>query len=96
MIAKVVQVKPTSDFKVFVYFDDGKIKLFDMNPYLGKGVFQQISSLHDFTYKCTVLNGTLAWDLSGMFDPNHCLDIDPVTVYRDGVNVADPLKQDIA
>jgi hypothetical protein len=92
MVPKVVQVKPTSDFKVFVYFDDGKIKLFDMNPFLNKGVFQQISNATDFIDKCTVMNGALAWDLSGRFDPANCLDIDPVTIYRDGVSVEDPLK----
>lgn len=62
MIPKVIQVKPTNDFKVFVYFDDGKIKLFDMGPHLGKGVFKQISKLEDFFDKCTVMNGALAFD----------------------------------
>jgi hypothetical protein len=96
MLHTVIQVKPTKDFKVYVYFDDGKIKLFDMNPHLGKGVFQQISDVDDFMEKCTVINHTLAWDIGGNFDPHKCLDIDPETIYSAGVEVADPLGEDVA
>ena len=38
MLPSVIQVKPTQDPKVYVYFCDGKIKLFDMKPHLGDGV----------------------------------------------------------
>ncbi|MFK5283368.1 DUF2442 domain-containing protein, partial [Lacticaseibacillus paracasei] len=53
MLHTVIQVKPTQDFKVYVYFDNGKIKLFDMAPLLGKGVFKQISEIDVFIEKCT-------------------------------------------
>lgn len=96
MLHTVIQVKPTKDFKVYVYFDDGKIKLFDMNPHLGKGVFQQISDVDSFMDKCTVINHTLAWDIGGNFDPHKCLDIDPETIYSTGVDVVDPLKNGVA
>lgn len=91
MLHTVVQVKPTQDFKVYVYFSDGKIKLFDMSPHLGKGVFTQISDIKVFMDKCTVINHTLAWDLGGNFNPYKCLDIAPDTIYEDGIEVADPL-----
>lgn len=93
MLHYVIQVVPTQDFKVYVYFNDGKIKLYDMNPLLNQGVFQNISDLDSFTEKCTVLNHTLAWDLSGTFDPKNCIDIDPETIYNDGIDVADPLEK---
>lgn len=93
MVPTVVQVKPNNDFTVYVYFGDGKIKLFDMEPIIKKGgVFKQISSAKDFVEKCTVLGGTLAWDTGGNFDPHHCLDIAPETVYVEGKDVADPLE----
>jgi hypothetical protein len=38
----VIQVLPRKDFKVYVYFDDGKIKLYEMAPLLGKGVLKKI------------------------------------------------------
>ena len=96
MLKKVVQVRPNSDFTVHVYFEDGHIKLFDMTPYLNKGVFQQISDLDSFLKKCTVINGTLAWDLSGKFDSSQCLDMDSETIYADGKSVSDPLEQKTA
>lgn len=93
MIPKVVQAKPNPDFTVYVYFADGNIKLYDMKPLLAQGgVFQKISAEDDFISKCTVMNGTLAWDLSGKFDPSNCLDVDPVTIYSNGISVSDPLE----
>lgn len=62
MMHSVVQVYPTKDFKVYVYFVDGKIKLFDMSLLFGKGVFKQISDIKNFIEKYTVLNHTLASD----------------------------------
>ena len=94
MFHSVIQVKPTQEFKVYVYFDDGKIKLFDMTSLLGKGVFKQISDIDAFLEKCTVLNQTLAWDVGGNFDEYHCIDIDPETIYSTGIDVADPLSFD--
>lgn len=88
---KVIQVIPTSDYKVYVYFEDGKIKLFDMAHLIGIGVFAPLSDINVFKTKCTVLNNTLAWDLQGNRDVFNCLDIDPLTIYQDGVDVSDPL-----
>jgi hypothetical protein len=91
MIKTVIQVLPKEDFKVYVYFSDGKVKLFDMNPLLEKGVFKSISNTNDFMNKCTVMNGTLAWDIAGNFNEWKCLDIDPETIYKEGEDVVDPL-----
>jgi Protein of unknown function (DUF2442) len=97
MLKKVIQVKPNSNFTVYIYFSDGKIKLFDMKLFLNKGVFSQISDLDSFLNKCTVMNGTLAWDLSGKFDPTNCIDIDPETIYSMAEDVAsNPLDQESA
>ena len=96
MIRTVIQVLPKDDFKVYVYFDDGKIKLFDMAHLIGQGVFQKISHLNDFIEKCTVLNGTLAWDLDGKFDGYNCIDIAPETIYEKGQDVSDPLGNSAA
>lgn len=32
--------------------------------------------------ECTVMNGTLAWDVSGNRDCSQCLDIDPDMLYE--------------
>ena len=96
MTPDVIQVIPTKEFRVYVYFADGKIKLFDMSSYVGQGVFKQISVIGAFISKCTVINHTLAWDVGGNFDENNCIDIAPDTIYESGLNVADPLVRDVA
>lgn len=86
----VLQVIPRDDFKVYVFFNDGKIKLYDMSHLIGKGVFDKISDIEIFKNTCTVLNHTLAWDIFGNRDEYNCLDIDPETIYANGVDVEDP------
>lgn len=88
----VVQVIPQSDFSVFVYFSDGIIKKYDAKPLLEKGVFKKISDIKVFIERCTVMNRTLAWDISGTYDPYNCLDIDPETIYENSITVSDPLS----
>lgn len=88
----VIQVIPRNDFKVYVYFNDGKIKLFDVSHLIGRGVFDQISDIEIFKKTCTVLNHTLAWDLLGNRDEYQCLDLDPESIYEDGIDVDDPTK----
>lgn len=90
-IKSVVQVFPQDNYTVYVYFDDGRIKLYDMAPLIGKGVFSKIADIDTFTDKCTVLNNTLAWDIEGNYDPYNCLDIDPIQIYKNGKDVKDPL-----
>ena len=97
MLKRVIQVKPNFDFTVYIYFNDGKIKLYDMKSFLNNGVFVQISDIDNFLNKCTVMNGTLAWDLSGKFDPTNCIDMDPESIYMTAMDVAvDPLEQESA
>ena len=45
---------------------------------------QTISMLNieNFKNTCTVMNGTLAWDISGKMDESDCIDIDPFTLYE--------------
>ncbi|MEZ0536943.1 DUF2442 domain-containing protein [Caldicellulosiruptoraceae bacterium PP1] len=59
---EVIQVIPTDNYKVYVYFD-GKIKLFDVSSLIGKGEFKRLIDKDFYYNRCTVLNKTLAWDL---------------------------------
>lgn len=90
MFHKVVQVVPTNDFKVYIYFEDGKIKLFDAKDLISKGVFQKLQDPNVFKDSCTVMNQTLAWDISGNYDPTYCLDLDPETLYNSCPDVSEP------
>jgi len=39
---EVLQVVPTADYKVYIYFDDGTIRLYDASSLVKKGVFKQL------------------------------------------------------
>lgn len=92
MFHKVMQVVPTDDYKVYIYFEDGKIKLFNASELIKKGVFQQLQDVELFKNSCTVLNDTLAWDLIGKFDPYNCLDLDPEELYNSCPDVKEPTE----
>lgn len=82
MIPKVVQVVPTRNYLVYVYFEDGKIVCYNVAPMLDKEVFAPLKDMEVFINACTVLNDTLAWDLGGNRDVMRCLDIDPCTLHE--------------
>lgn len=79
---EVIQVRPTDKFEVYVYFDDGSIKLYDAKELIKEGIFTKLQDINIFKDTCTVLNGTLAWDLEGNYDESTCLDIDPFNIYE--------------
>ena len=82
MFPKVVQVIPMTNFTVYVYFEDGKIVCYDMTQMLEKEAFRILKDINVFMDTCTVLNDTLAWDISKNRDNINCLDIDPDTLYE--------------
>lgn len=81
-LLEVTQVVPQNDYTVVVYFNDGKIVLYDTKPLLGKGVFSNLENIDFIMNRCTVLNHTLAWDLYGNHDEAECIDIDPYTLHE--------------
>ena len=78
---KVVQVLPTEHYTVYVYFEDGRIVCYNAESLLSLDAFKPISDINVFMNTCTVLNDTLAWDITGDHDETKCLDIDPETLY---------------
>lgn len=87
---EVIQVIPINNYKVYVYFDDGCIKLYDAKEDVKLGIFQPLQDINKFMNCCTVLNGTLAWDLDGNYDESTCLDIDPFVIYENSPEVDEP------
>ena len=78
----IFQVKPNDDFTVDVYFDDGRVKIYDAKPLIKRGgIFSQLADINFFKDRCVVLNRTLAWDIKGNFDPSECIDICPDVIY---------------
>ena len=71
----VVQVIPLDNFHVQVFFDDA-------TDDLKAEIFAPLREIEKFKDACTVMNGTLAWDISGEWDETNCIDIDPFTLYE--------------
>lgn len=82
MFPKVVQVIPYMDYKVYVYFEDGKIVCYDARQLLEKKVFEPLKDIDFFMNACTILNDSLAWDVTGTRDAGKCLDLDPDMLYE--------------
>ena len=78
---EVVQVIPKDNYIVEVLFQDGKIVNFDVNHLLENGVFTALKDMDFYKNRCTVMNHTLAWDVSGKYDPTNCIDIAPDMLY---------------
>jgi hypothetical protein len=88
---EVLQVIPTHDYKVYIYFDDGTIRLFDAADILNKGVFKQLKQNNLFTDTCTVINHTLAWTPDKSYSEETCLDLDPINLYNTCPSVDGPI-----
>lgn len=88
------QVVPTDDYHVYVYYDNGEIRKYDCTWILEEnGAFEKLKSISEFKSLCTIMNGTLAWDISGTRDPQRCIDLCPDTVYKESTRTSDPLNR---
>ena len=74
MYLAVKEVKPTDDYKLILTFDDDSVKLFDMKPFLEKGIFKELKD--ETLFKTVKVSfDSIEW-LNGA-------DIDPETLYED-------------
>lgn len=87
----IIQVIPTDDYKVYLYFEDGKIKLFDAKVLLSREPFKVLKDINMFKDTCTVLNGTLSWTLDKSYDRSTCIDVDSLMLYNTCQEVEEPL-----
>lgn len=89
----VYQAIPGDGYSVYAYLNDGTVRLFDVKDLIERGgVFSQIADLARFRSALTVMNHTVAWDLTGTRDATACIDIDPFTIYENAPVVSDPLE----
>ncbi len=75
---KVIEVKANDDFTLDLKFADGSVKRFDVKPYLGYEVFQELKDLRYFK-NVRIAFGTVQWQ--------HEQDISPETLYLESVAV---------
>ena len=76
---RVVDAKANEDFSLDLKFDDGRVKRFDVTPYLNLGVFRELRDA-DYFKQVTIAFGTVQW-------PNE-QDISPDTLYLEGLDIA--------
>ena len=53
-------VKPKPEYKIYVEIKDGRKGLFDMKPYLDKGVFNELKNV-DYFNQVGILFGAVTW-----------------------------------
>ncbi len=88
----IVQAVPGDNFTVYAYCNDGAIRLIDVKPLIEKGgVFKPLENIDFFQTRLTIINDTVAWDISGDWDAEKCVDLDPCWIFEDAPIVDDPL-----
>ena len=56
----VVSVTPTDDFRLDIIFENGEQRIFDVKPYLKRGVFVRMQNPATFAAAC-VAAGSVEW-----------------------------------
>ena len=68
MYWKVKSVEARDDYTLALTFEDGERKLFDVKPYLDKGVFRELQDINMFK-TVRIYFSTIAWANGADFDP---------------------------
>ena len=77
MYLGVKEVKPIDNYKLILTFGNNEVKIFDMIPYLDKGIIQELKDENLFK-AVKVSFDSIEW-------PNEA-DIDPETLYEDSIS----------
>ncbi len=76
----VRKVSPNPDYTLSLVFENGEKRIFDVKPYLDKGIFRRLKDLKKF-YSVRAGEDTIQWS-GGQ-------DLCPDTIYHDSVPVFD-------
>ncbi len=80
MNPRVKKVIPNTDYSITLTFQNGEVKVFDVNPYLDKGIFQELREMRLFNSVRPFL-GSIQWQNGQDFCPDMLyMDGQPVTV----------------
>ena len=69
MNPRVKTVKPIVNYRLLVGFENGEVRIFDVNPYLDKGIFKELRSMEKFN-SVKVVEGTVQWINEADFCPD--------------------------
>ncbi len=78
MNLQVAEVKVRPKHRLYVKFKNGRTKLFDMKPYLSKGIFKELKN-ESYLKKIRIISGGVEWP--------HEQDLSADTLYYRGISV---------
>ncbi len=68
MYLKVTEVEPLEDYQLLLTFENGEKRIFDMKPYLDKGIFQELKDVKLFN-TVRISFDSVEWANEADFDP---------------------------
>ena len=80
MYLAVKNVIPTNNYHLILTFENGEKRQLDMNPYLKKGIFRDLSDLSKFN-TVRISFDTIEWENKA--------DLDPEFLYKYSVKIAE-------
>lgn len=81
MTPQIVKVEVMPGYKLCVRFRNGESRLFDVGPYLNKGVFKELKN-EAYLKKVRIISGGIDWP--------HEQDLSADTLYYRGVSLGKP------
>jgi len=69
MNPRVKEVKPNRDYTLTLIFTNGEVRIFDVKPYLDKGIFKELKELSLFNSARPFL-GSVQWQNGQDFCPD--------------------------
>lgn len=79
----ITDARPAPDFSLYLTFENGEKRHFDVRPYLDKGVFRQLQDYRQFS-QVRVVAGTVEW-------PGE-IDLCPDTLYEKSLPIHDGIN----
>jgi hypothetical protein len=77
MYLSIKEVEPTSNYLLYLTFENGEKRQFDMKPYLKTGVFKELTDITLFN-TVHISFDTIEWDNE--------LDLDPEFLYKESLS----------
>lgn len=86
-IIEVKKVLPLDNYNVLIKFANGAIKKYNASTLLKLKSCEVLKDIEFFKSRCCIINGTLAWALTETPDEYNCIDLDPIKLYKNSVNI---------
>ena len=80
MYLAVKEVQPINNYNLILTFENGEKRRFDMNPYLDKGIVQELRDISKFN-TVRLSFDTIEWDNEA--------DLDPEVLYNYSIKIND-------